>query len=61
MADIGQMVGFADYSAFYRAFKKEYGISPKQFMLQRFSMNANFADTSSSQAGGLPASEHLRD
>lgn len=61
MADIGQMVGFADYSAFYRAFKKEYGISPKQFMLQRFPMNANFADTSSSQAGGLPASEHLRD
>ena len=26
-----QMVGFGDYSSFYRAFKKEYGISPKDF------------------------------
>ena len=24
-------VGFADYSTFYRAFKQEYGISPRQF------------------------------
>ena len=23
--------GFQDYSAFYRAFKKEFGISPKEF------------------------------
>ena len=23
--------GFGDYSSFYRAFKKEYGISPKDF------------------------------
>lgn len=26
-----QMFGFGDYSCFYRAFKKEYGISPKEF------------------------------
>lgn len=26
-----QMVGFGDYSSFYRAFKKEYGVSPKDF------------------------------
>ena len=26
-----QMFGFGDYSSFYRAFKKEYGISPKDF------------------------------
>ena len=25
------MLGFKDYSSFYRAFKKEYGISPKEF------------------------------
>lgn len=28
---VSHHVGFADYSTFYRAFKKEYGISPKQF------------------------------
>lgn len=28
---VGHQVGFADYSTFYRAFKKEYGISPNQF------------------------------
>ena len=26
-----QTFGFGDYSSFYRAFKKEYGISPKDF------------------------------
>lgn len=26
-----QMFGFGDYSSFYRAFKKEYGVSPKEF------------------------------
>lgn len=28
---VGEAVGFADYSTFYRAFKREYGISPTQF------------------------------
>lgn len=28
---VGQCVGFPDYSTFYRAFKKEYGISPRQY------------------------------
>ena len=27
----GQQVGFSDYSTFYRAFKQEYGISPRQY------------------------------
>ena len=31
MEDISHQVGFADYSTFYRAFKQEFGISPRQF------------------------------
>ena len=28
---VGRQVGFSDYSGFYRAFKQEYGISPRQY------------------------------
>ena len=31
MEEIAHRVGFVDYSTFYRAFKQEYGISPRQF------------------------------
>ena len=31
MEEIAHRVGFMDYSTFYRAFKQEYGISPRQF------------------------------
>lgn len=31
LEDVGQAVGFPDYSTFYRAFKKEFGISPRQY------------------------------
>ena len=31
ITDVYQTYGFGDYSSFYRAFKKEYGISPKEF------------------------------
>lgn len=31
MEEVSRMVGFADYSTFYRAFKQEFGISPRQF------------------------------
>ena len=31
MEEISQAVGFADYSTFFRAFKQEFGISPRQF------------------------------
>lgn len=39
---INERVGFADYSSFYRAFKQEYGISPRQFRsLQMPAVSAN--------------------
>lgn len=31
MDEVSESVGFADYSTFYRAFKQEYGISPRQY------------------------------
>lgn len=31
LEEVGQRVGFSDYSTFYRAFKQEYGVSPRQF------------------------------
>lgn len=31
LEDVGREVGFTDYSTFYRAFRQEYGISPRQF------------------------------
>ena len=31
LEDVGRKVGFVDYSTFYRAFRQEYGISPRQF------------------------------
>ena len=31
MDEVSARVGFADYSTFYRAFKQEYGISPRQY------------------------------
>lgn len=31
LESINERVGFSDYSTFYRAFKREYGISPRQF------------------------------
>lgn len=34
LEQVAEQVGFGDYSAFYRAFKKEYGISPKLFRSQ---------------------------
>ena len=31
LENVGRKVGFVDYSTFYRAFRQEYGISPRQF------------------------------
>ena len=31
METVAEQVGFTDYSSFYRAFKQEYGISPRQY------------------------------
>ena len=35
MEAVGERVGFADYSSFFRAFKQEYGISPSQYKRQQ--------------------------
>ena len=31
LEDVSHAVGFTDYSSFYRAFKKEFGITPRQY------------------------------
>ena len=31
LEEVSHAVGFTDYSSFYRAFKKEYGITPRQY------------------------------
>lgn len=31
LGQIGEMAGFCDYSSFYRAFRQEYGFSPREF------------------------------
>ena len=31
MENVAAKTGFADYSGFYRAFRKEYGVSPRQY------------------------------
>lgn len=31
LEDVAAQIGFSDYSSFYRAFRQEYGISPRQF------------------------------
>ena len=36
-----QMFGFGDYSSFYRAFKKEYGISPKDYQNMQISLDTD--------------------
>ncbi|MBP3655430.1 MAG: helix-turn-helix transcriptional regulator [Clostridia bacterium] len=33
LADVAAKTGFSDYSGFYRAFRQEYGISPRQYRL----------------------------
>lgn len=37
------MFGFGDYSSFYRAFKKEYGISPKDYRDMQMELDADRA------------------
>ena len=41
LESVGQRVGFSDYSSFYRAFKQEFGISPRQFRKKQDSPEHN--------------------
>lgn len=41
ITEICLLCGFSDYSSFYRAFKKEYGLSPKQYKSQHFRIDAD--------------------
>lgn len=40
LEQVAARVGFSDYSAFYRAFKQEYGISPRQYRSLQDGKNA---------------------
>ena len=31
LEEVAETVGFTDYSSFFRAFKQEFGISPRQY------------------------------
>ena len=39
ISEIYLLCGFSDYSSFYRAFKKEYGLSPKEYRNQYLKSN----------------------
>lgn len=41
LKQIGEQTGFCDYAAFYRAFKREYGLSPVQYknLLHKFAVS----------------------
>lgn len=41
LEEVCRRVGFADYSGFYRAFKQEYGISPRQYRVLQTSAAGN--------------------
>jgi len=36
LGELCHQYGFSDYTSFYRAFKKEFGLSPKEFKEQKF-------------------------
>lgn len=40
LEQVGERVGFSDYSGFYRAFRQEYGISPRQYRKMQASETA---------------------
>lgn len=42
ISEVYQSFGFKDYSSFYRAFKKEFGVSPKEFKDTKFELKAQF-------------------
>lgn len=35
LEEVGKRIGYTDHSSFYRAFKQSYGISPREYKLQK--------------------------
>ena len=39
LEEVAAQTGFSDYSGFYRAFRNEYGISPRQYRVNHMQVN----------------------
>lgn len=35
LEEVGKRIGYTDHSSFYRAFKQSYGVSPREYKLQK--------------------------
>lgn len=57
ISEVYRSFGFKDYSSFYRAFKKEFGISPKEFKDTKFELKAQSEGAAFFAAPSLPITD----